>query len=288
LKKTGIKTNTFREKSCFNRINKINIYELYHRNSELNSVSLYKFSEGIEKAISDDGFLEAICEEKKLYNDCSTINMPDPNPNLTELNLFDVLYKRRSVRKFDKSKPVNLEELSTILFYSGGIMGKYEPFQNKPKCNLFAFPSAGGLVPTDIYFFVTNVEGLDSGIYYYNPYEHNLKIIDKGFSPQDYRKITGSYNLAVNSSFVVYILGDMELTGYKYGDRGYRFMNLEAGHLAQNLYLTSTAIGAGAVASGGFLDKEILEMLKLRDVGIFVLYEIIIGKPDLRVDYRFL
>lgn len=115
-----------------------------------------------------------------------------------------------------------------------------------------------------------------------------MKVITRDFKVSDFSKITLSYELDMQAAFVVYILGTLNLTGYKYGDRGYRFMLMEAGHLAQNFYLTSTAIGAGVVASGGFLDGEILDLLGLYNTDTFVLYEIIIGKPNANTDYRFL
>jgi SagB-type dehydrogenase family enzyme len=191
---------------------------------------------------------------KSLYKDRETIELPPPNPQLTKLTLFDVISKRRSVRNFS-NEPITLEELSTILFYSSGMTGEYSETK---------------------------------GIYYYDPIRHFLKVIKKGFKSNDFKKVTISFNLSEQAAFVIYILGNMRLTGYKYGDRGYRFMLLEAGHLAQNLYLTSTAIGAGAVASGGFLDVEILEILDLDDTDMLVLYEIVIGNPNMDTDCRFL
>ena len=166
--------------------------------------------------------------------------------------------------------------------------GEYSETKDKPYMYLFAYPSAGGLMPLDSYVFINNVKDIASGIYYYDPIRHFLKVIKKDFQPNNFKKLTLSYSLSEKAAFVIYILGTINLTGYKYGDRGYRFMQLEAGHLAQNFYLTSTAIGAGAVASGGFLDTEILELLDLNNGDTFVLYEIIIGKPNTETDYRFM
>ena len=130
-----MKTNMFKDKSCFNQVKKTNLYELYHRNSELNSISLYKFGEDIQKAMNDGEFLKTISEEKILYDNCLTIELPEPNSKSMNTKLFDVLYNRRSVRKFNNCKKINIEELSTILFYSGGVTGEYEQFENKPKIN---------------------------------------------------------------------------------------------------------------------------------------------------------
>ena len=73
---------------------------------------------------------------------------------------------------------------------------------------------------------------------------------------------------------------------FKYQDRGYRFLNLEAGHVAQSLCLVAEGVEVGSVASGGFLDLDFLDFLKSRDIkdsffdnGI-LLYEIFFGKYD--------
>lgn len=287
MKSDTSEKKAFKEKSTFKKINDIPLYELFHRNSEINSLNGYNFSDIISKAISDKDFIKECLTPKSLYKEKETIKLPSPNAQLTTSNLFDVISKRRSVRNFSK-EAMTLEELSTILFYSSGMTGEYFQTEDKPHMYLFAYPSAGGLMPLDSYIFISNVKDINSGIYYYDPIRHILKVIKEGFKPNDFKKTTLSFNLSMQAAFVVYILGTTCLTGYKYSDRGYRFMQLEAGHLAQNFYLTSTAIGSGAVASGGFLDVEILELLKLNDEYTFVLYEIIIGKPNKLSDYRFL
>lgn len=281
-----MKSKNFKDKSTFKKIKDIPLYELFHRNSEINSLNYHKFTNGISNAIFENEFIDECINDKNLYSDNETIKLPNPNLNLTNMNVFDVIKNRRSIRSFS-NQHISQEELSTILFYSGGVTGEYRQTEGKPQMNLYAYPSAGGLRPLHMYVFITNVDNINSGIYYYNPIENSLKVIKYGFTSNDFKEITGSANLAHNASFVIYILGMVYLTGYKYGDRGYRFMLLEAGHLAQNLYLTSTAIGAGAVASGGFLDGEILELLNLGDTDMFVLYEVIVGKPDYSTNYLF-
>lgn len=283
----NVQKKNFKEKSTFKKINNMPLYELFHRNSEINSLNAYNFNNIISKALSDREFINECLTPKSLYEEKKTIKLPPPNSQLTTLNLFDVISKRRSVRNFSK-EPMAFEELSTILFYSSGMTGEYSETKDKPHRYLFAYPSAGGLMPLDSYIFINNVKDIDSGIYYYDPISHFLKVIKKDFQSNDFKKVTLSYDLSEQAAFVIYIVGRINLTGYKYGDRGYRFMQLEAGHLAQNLYLTTTAIGAGAVASGGFLDGDILELLDLNNADTFVLYEIIIGKPNENVDCRFL
>lgn len=276
-----------KEKAKYSKINNIPLYELFHRNSELNSLNAYNFSNRGKETLLDKDFVKESSKNKSLYEDKAIIKLPEPNPKLTTLNIFDVIYKRRSVRNFS-NEPITIEELSTILFYSSGVTGEYLETKDKTHINLFAYPSAGGLMPLDSYILIKNVIDIAQGIYYYDPIKNVLRLIKEKTDSNEFPQLTLLTKLGIKPAFVVYICGTMKFTGYKYGDRGYRFMNLEAGHLAQNLYLTSTAIGAGAVASGGFLDVEILELLGLNDNDNFVLYEIQIGKPNLTIDPRFL
>lgn len=88
--------------------------------------------------------------------------------------------------------------------------------------------------------------------------------------------MTASHSLLNNSAFSIHIAGDMEYTGEKYGDRGYRFLNLQAGHAAQNLYLVCNAFDLGVVASGGFLDDDFFQYIKSKKT-IFLLYELFVG-----------
>lgn len=286
MEKCRIKNKEFKDKSNFKKIKSIPLHELFHRNSELSSLIHHKFTNGISNAILDNEFIDECINGNILYNENKTIKLPEPNLKLSDHNVFDIIRNRRSIRSFSH-QAISLAELSTILFHSGGVTGEYEQREGKPHMKLYAYPSAGGLKPLHMYVFISNVDNISPGIYYYNPIENSLKVIEEDLRNSDFKKITLSYHLRLNASFVIYILGNLYLTGYKYGDRGYRFMTLEAGHLAQNLYLTSTAIGAGAVASGGFLDRDILELLNLEDSDMFVMYEVIVGKPDYNTNYLF-
>jgi len=286
MKGNSVDIKGFKSKSNFKNINGIPLYELFHRNSELNVLNSYSFSKGISNAISDKSFIDECFSINSLYENSETIILPKPDSKLLKLNLFDTINKRRSVRNFSE-EAITIEELSTILFYSSGVTGEYEATEDQHSMYLYAYPSAGGLMPLDLYILIKNVENIDQGIYYYNPIKHCLKSIQNFSLKSDLPIVTLCENLSKQAALSIYILGSMYLTGYKYGDRGYKFMLLEAGHVAQNFYLTSTAIGVGAVASGGFLDEEILELLGLEESENFVLYELIIGKPNLNTDYRF-
>jgi SagB-type dehydrogenase family enzyme len=81
-----------------------------------------------------------------------------------------------------------------------------------------------------------------------------------------------------NASLIIFITAIFERSVFKYGDRGYRFIFLEAGHVAQNINLVSNALGLGSVNIGGFFDREIDDFLDLDGVTHSTIYMIAIGK----------
>jgi len=67
-------------------------------------------------------------------------------------------------------------------------------------------------------------------------------------------------------------------TVYRYGDRGYRYMHLDAGHVCQNLYLAAESIGCGVCAIAAFEDDKLNAVLGLDGVDQFVIYIGTVGK----------
>jgi SagB-type dehydrogenase family enzyme len=80
------------------------------------------------------------------------------------------------------------------------------------------------------------------------------------------------------ANLVLAATGIAERSMWKYGQRGYRYIWIEAGHLAQNLYLVAQALGLGAVAIGGFFDAEIDSLLQL-PTREHTLYLMCVGRP---------
>jgi SagB-type dehydrogenase family enzyme len=148
----------------------------------------------------------------------------------------------------------------------------------------YSIPSAGGTYPLSMVLMINNVDGLKRGLYQYYPNEEIIVPL-KNEKYILYDKITANLSFMRECVFSVHIIGNPELICYKYQDRGYRFMNLECGHLAQNLTLVGTTLGVSSVCSGGFLDGAFIEHLNsltnnnLQDY--LSLYEIYFGYEEL-------
>jgi SagB-type dehydrogenase family enzyme len=124
-------------------------------------------------------------------------------------------------------------------------------------------PSAGRLYPLELYIVAQMVDGLADGIYHYDARSHQLEHRHTGAAHAEVARITLGQEMIRSANLVVAITAIFQRTMWKYGQRGYRYVWLDAGHLAQNLYLVATALGLGAMAIGGFYDAEMYDLLAL-------------------------
>jgi len=125
---------------------------------------------------------------------------------------------------------------------------------------------------------VHNVAGLEPGVYHYAVREHGLELLQRG----DFRAAvmqTGLWQDSLGQANVCFVLSAIfQRTRWKYRERTYRYVMLEAGHVGQNLYLAATSMGLGACAVGAFLDDDLNELLGLDGVEEASLYIISVGR----------
>src|SRR5207245_9426145 len=139
-------------------------------------------------------------------------------------------------------------------------------------------PSGGARYPLEIFFHSATIEGLQAGLYHYNPAENHLRFLRKGDATNKIAEAMAYPDLAAGASLLVFITAVFERSIFKYGDRGYRFILLEAGHVAQNINLVTNALGLGGTNIGGFFDRQIDDFLGLDGVTHSTIYMIAIGK----------
>lgn len=207
----------------------------------------------------------------------SVIHLPYPRIS-GKFTLEEVLLLRRSVREFDRRASITLEELGQLLWAGQGL--------SEPRRGFRTCPSAGATYPLVLYAVVPEgrVSGLQAGVYRYIVETHSLELVKPGdHYSRLYRACLDQkwvYDAAVN----IIIAADYDRTCLYYGERGIRYVILEAGHACQNIYLQATALGLGAVAIGAFYDDEIEEIICA--VKEKPLYVIAIGKPRLQIFTR--
>jgi len=197
------------------------------------------------------------------------IKLPEPQTK-GKISLEENLQNRRSVRDYI-AEPLTLPEVSQLLWAAQGQTSEWGGR---------TAPSAGALYPLETYLVAGNVSDLPSGIYRYNPEKHELLIIKDG----DFRERLADASLGQGSvregAINIVISAIYERTTGKYGDRGIRYVHMEAGHAAQNICLQATALNLGAVTIGAFNDNEIKNITGMAD-NEYPLYVIPVGKTDI-------
>ena len=193
-----------------------------------------------------------------------------PAPRLRGgMSLEEAISKRRSRREF-KGSPLTLEQVSQILWAAQGITDGE---------GRRAAPSAGALYALDLYVAAGRqaVEGLTEGVHHYDPEGHALERILEGDVRQTLARLAVQTFIA-EAPVVLIITGEYERTSWKYGDRATRYVHMEAGHAAQNVYLQAEALGLGTVVAGSFQDEAVSQALGL-PAGHRALYMMPIGYP---------
>jgi SagB-type dehydrogenase family enzyme len=118
-------------------------------------------------------------------------------------------------------------------------------------------PSAGGLYPLELYPVVRSVSGVKPGVYHYDPYVDRIELLGDGDPTAELAAAVVDPELAREAALTIALTAVFPRVRFKYGQRGYRFALLEAGHLAQNLVLTAAALRLAALPYGGFYDRRI-------------------------------
>jgi len=203
-----------------------------------------------------------------------TLDLPRPEEiDLGHADLREVLEGRRSVRAYSE-EPLSLGELSWLLWACQGV----KEVVGRP-ATLRTVPSAGARHPFETYILVNNVEDLKPGLYKFLATDHKLEVVSLDDDIAD-RVAESCYRQRfVKTCAATFIFtADTYRTYWRYGERGYRYMHLDAGHVSQNLYLAAEAIGGGACAIGAFYDEELNGVLGIDGEEQFVIYVTTTGK----------
>jgi len=180
------------------------------------------------------------------------IKLPEPRHD-SDVSIEQSLLERRSVRDYS-GQPLTLQEISQLLWAAQGLT---DPGGFRTA------PSAGGLYPLELYIVAGDVEGLAAGVYRYQPEGHQLvKTLDGDKRAELAEAALGQEWVEEGAVSIVFTAVYERTTG-KYGDRGVRYVHMEAGHAAQNLCLQATALELGAVTIGAFYDDQISRLLNL-------------------------
>lgn len=192
---------------------------------------------------------EDMAEPFKTYPDAETISLPEPKPTV-EKSLWDVLERRRSIRDY-ADKPLSIQELSQLLWATQGVTATHGPYA------LRTAPSAGALYPIETYVLVNRVSEIHPGVYHYDVLHHRLEVLRKGDFGTDVSNAALGQDMLEQAGIVFIWTGIIGRSKWKYRERAYRYIYMDAGHICQNAYLAAEALGLGCCSVGAFFDDEV-------------------------------
>jgi SagB-type dehydrogenase family enzyme len=210
-------------------------------------------------------------------------------PNGTEPSMrLSLCLRRRRSRRTYTGDAMELKSLATLLRAGSGITGHAKAPLSRDPSNVVdipfrSAPSPGGLYGVDLYVSVQHVSGLERGLYLYSSRHDKLFLLRRDGDEQVLRRIkdacTYPDQLIMHSRacIMLFLVGRPWKVMRKYGDRGIRYMFIEAGEITENVHLAATALGFGSVESASFYDNEINSALGVDGATATVLHMVLVG-----------
>ena len=196
------------------------------------------------------------------------------------VGLREAIESRMSLRDYSE-QPLTMEELSWLLWCTQGV----KEFSTFTRAGLSTrvtkrnVPSGGARHPFETYILVNKVVGLRPGLYRYLALKHKLVEVDLEVRVEDKKVEACLPQHFVKTSAVIFIWTVVVYREtWRYGERGYRSMYIESGHICQNLYLSAEAIKGGVCAIGAFRDENINSLIGIDGKEQFVIYVATVGK----------
>lgn len=236
-------------------------------------MEITKYQNMKEKSPQEKGMKQPPLQ--KPYGDrLDLIDLPDPaDLEVEPLNLKELFEQRRSLRSYSDQE-LSLEELSYLLWMTQGVKKEV-----KDKATFRTVPSAGARHAFETYLLINNVAGLDKGIYRYLALEH--KLLPYKFEDNITAEVVEAclQQKFVGESAITFIWSaDVKRMTWRYQERSYRYLHLDAGHVCQNLYLAAESIDAGVCAIAAYSDDAINQLLEIDGEDEFVIYIATVGK----------
>ena len=185
----------------------------------------------------------------KEYPQAEKIELPAFEPG-KPMSLDKTLRQRKSIRDY-QNRPISKGQLAYLLWASTGIQrveGGYE-FRTAP--------SAGALYPIETYVTVNNVKSLEAGVYHYAIKSHQLELLQQRDLRRQITAAALGQSMCATAAVVFIWTAVFERCKWKYGQRAYRYIYLDAGHIAENLALAAVSLHLGTCEIGALYDDHI-------------------------------
>ena len=193
-----------------------------------------------------------------------------------DLLLDETITGRRSIRRFSNA-PLTLEELSWLLWCSQGVQKMIAA------ATIRTVPSAGARHPLDTFVLLNRTKGIHTGLYRFLALEHAIAPVD--LSPQIAARLQSAcleQDMVVNAGATFFWVADVYRSAWRYSERAWRYIFLDAGHACQNLYLGAASVECGVCAIAAFDDRKLNQLLGVDGENRFAVYAAVVGKLPAR------
>jgi SagB-type dehydrogenase family enzyme len=250
------------------------VWEVFHENSK---TSRYERHLTYPFHPSDAVIVKAMRSLRRVkpYTDRPKMQLPTALPPSSH-SFDEVLLARTSARGFSNGT-IDLDQLAKILRFSYGVTrdNAQGPFPRPFR----VVPSGGALYPLELYIQADGVEGLDPGLYHYDAEDHSLDVLRGDRGDVHPSSFLVQADLASRAAACIFISAIFYRSTFKYCDRGYRFVLIEAGHLSQNASLCALEMGLSALSVGGYFDRDVDRHLGFDGLNESVVYILLVGRP---------
>jgi len=182
------------------------------------------------------------------------------------------LRQRKSVRDLQQ-KPISKDQLSYLLWASTGIQRVENGYEFR------TVPSAGALYPIETYVVVNDVRKLEAGVYHYSIKAHQLEQLKQGEFRQEITAAALGQGMCQTATVVFVWSAVFERCKWKYGQRAYRYIYLDAGHIAENLALAAVSLNLGSCEIGALYDNQVNAILDIDGTEESVVCMAVVGAP---------
>ena len=183
------------------------------------------------------------------------IELPEP-VQTGAVSLEETLARRRSLRAFAPD-PVSLQSIGQLAWSAQGVTDVATGYRTAP--------SAGGTLPVEVDLLLHGVPGLEDGVYRYLPTEHALRRRLLGDRRAAVTETTMNQGFVRDAPVVVALSAVSARITPRFGDLSDRLIDLEVGHVGQNVSLQAVALGLGSVVVVAFREAELVAALELAE-----------------------
>ena len=212
----------------------------------------------------------------KEYSQAQKIELPAFEP-AREMSLDKTLRQRKSNRNF-QDRPISKGQLAYLLWASTGIQRVEDGYEFRTA------PSAGALYPIETYVVANNVKSLEPGVYHYAIRSHQLELLQQ----RDFRRRISAaalgQGMCATAAAVFIWTAVFERCKWKYGQRAYRYIYLDAGHIAENLALATVSLNLGTCEIGALYDDHVNAIIGIDGTEESTICMAAIGVPTLKQD----